>query len=164
MFRDDPGVIIQWEPGAHWFDALVAVAALLCPVFTSIPAFALVLRDALLLLGSASILELDVDGTRVPFPLSSVHSGFFLPDPEIAEQLAELLTKILVEVEVDEGVVDVGDLGKDGGEHEDPGGHVLVLFVEKQEEGHTGIREPGEHEAQADAEKHLEEDAKGGHM
>lgn len=146
-------------------DAWVAAAALLRPVFTPVAAFAVVLRDALLLLGSALIVELDVDGRRVPFPLpeANVHSGFFLPDPEIAEQLAELLPKMLVEVEIDEGVVDVGALGKDGREHEAPGGHVLVPF-ENEEQVHDGIREPGDHEAQADAGKHLEEDAKEEHM
>lgn len=134
IFRDDPGVIIRCEipAGAHWFDASVAAAALLCPVFTSIPAFAPVLRDALLLLGSASILKLDVDGTRVlfPHPEANALSGFFLPEPTTAEQVAELLPNILVEVEVDEGVVDMGALGKEDGEHEAPGGHVLVSFVE----------------------------------
>lgn len=76
--------------GGHWFDALVAAAALLWPVFTSIAVVALVLKDALfLLLGPALILEIDVDGTRVPFPLSdaNVPFGFFLPDPEIAVQV-----------------------------------------------------------------------------
>lgn len=143
----------------------MAAAALLCPVFTSIPAFALVLRDALLLLGSASILELDVDGTRVPFPHPEADalSGFFLPELTTAEQVAELLPKSLVEVEVDEGVVDVGALGKEGGEHEAPGGHVLVSFVENEEEGHNGIRDAGDHKAHADAEEHLEENAKEDH-
>lgn len=110
-------------------------------------------------------MDLDLDGRRVSFPLSeaNVHSGFFLLDPEIVKQVTELLPKILVEAEIDEGVVDVGALGKDGREHEAPGGHVLVPF-ENEEQVHDGIREPGDHKAQADAGKHLEEDAKEEHM
>lgn len=145
---------------------MAAAAALLFPTSTSIPVFALILRDALLPLGSALILELDVDGTRVLFPLSgaNVHSASFLPDPQITEELAELFPKLAIKVKIDEGVVDVGALGKDGGEHEAPGGHVVVPFVENEEEGHDGIREPGDHEAQADAEKHLEEDTEKDHI
>lgn len=106
-------------------------------------------------------MDLDFDGRRVPFPLSevSVHSGFLLPAPETAEQAAELLLKILVEVEIDEGLVDVGGLGKEGSKQEACGGHVLVPF-DKEEEGHNGRGEPGDHEAQGDEAKHLEEDEK----
>lgn len=58
----------------------------------------------------------------------------------------------------------MGALGKEVKSHEALGGHVLLVFLENQEEGHDGIREPGEHKAQADEEKHLEEDAKEDHM
>lgn len=95
---------------------------------------------------------------------ADAHSVFPPLVPEIAEQVLELLLKGLVEVEVDEGVVDVGTLGKEGGKHEDSGGHVVFPFVENEEEGHDCIRGPGDHKTQADAEKHLEEDVKKEHM
>lgn len=84
------------------------------------------------------------------------HSISSQPGPESDEQAAELLLESLVEVEVDEGVVDVGAFGEECGEHKAFGSHVPVVFVENEEEGHNGVRSPGNHKTQADAKKHLE--------
>lgn len=92
--------------------------------------------------------------------VNNPHAVFSPPVPEVAEQVVELLLKCLVEVEVDEGVVDVGALGKEGREHKASRGHVLVPFVENEEEGHDRIGRPGDHKTQADAEKHLEKGCK----
>lgn len=141
----------------HWFDA-----SILCFVFASVPVLAPVLRHTRLLLAAVSLLELDVNGMSVLLANgeANAHSVFPALVPEIEEQVAELFLKSLVEVEVDEGVVDVGTLGKEGGEHEASRGHVAVPFVENEEEGHNCIWGPGDHKTQADAEKHLEEDTK----
>ena len=112
------------------------------------------------LLDAASFLELNVDGERGL--VARPHVDPHLVHPELRvdgeEQTAQLPLESLVEVEVDEGVVDVGAFGEEGREHEARGRHVPVLLVEDEEEGHHGIRGPGDHEAQADAEKHLEEE------
>lgn len=119
-----------------------------------------VLRQTfLLLLDAASFLELNVDGiwglvasgNVDPYPIPSQ------PWPESDKQAAELLLESLVEVEVDEWVVDVGALGEEGWEYKAFRSHVPVFLVENKEEGHNGVRDPGNHKAQADAEKHLRE-------
>lgn len=163
IFHDEPGVVIKREIPAdvHWFDA-----SILCFVFASVPVVALVLRHSRLLLGAVSLLELDVDGMSVLLANgeANAHSVFPPLVPEIEEQMAEFFLKSLVEVEVDEGVIDVGTLGKEGGEHKASGGHVAVPFVENEKEGHNCIRGPGDHKTQADAEKHLEEDTNKDHV
>lgn len=78
---------------------------------------------------------------------------------EKGKQAPQLLLESLVEVEINERVVDVGAFGEERREHEALRSHVPVPFVENEEEGHDGIRRPGNHEAQADAEKHLEEES-----
>lgn len=77
---------------------------------------------------------------------------------ERGQQGFELLLEGLVEVEVNKRVVDVGTFGKEGGENKALGSHVVVLLVEYEEEGHNGIRRPGDDKAQTYAEKHLGEE------
>ena len=112
------------------------------------------------LVGAASLLELNVDGERGLMDRGGVDAHSVSPQPgaERDEQAAQLPLEGLVEVEVDERVVDVGALGEEGGEDEALGGHVPVLLVENEEEGHDGVRGPGDHETQAYAEKHLQEE------
>lgn len=74
------------------------------------------------------------------------------------EQAAQLLLEGLVEVEVDERVVDVRAFGEESREDEALRRHVPRLLVEYEEEGHDGVRRPGDHEPKTDAEEHLEEE------
>lgn len=106
------------------------------------------------------LLELNVDGVRDLMACADVDpdSVSLQLGPERDEHAAQLPLESLVEVEVDERVVDVGAFGEEGGENEALGSHVLVLLVENEEEGHDGVRGPGNHKTEADAEKHLEEE------
>ncbi len=120
-----------------------------------------VLRQTKVLLpDAASFLELNVDGIRglVAHGDVDAHAIPSQLGPEREEQAAQLPLESLVEVEVDERVVDVGAFGEEGGENKTLRSHVPVPFVENEEEGHDGVRRPGDHKTQADAEKHLEEE------
>lgn len=120
-----------------------AAAVVLVSLFALALALALalavssVLRQGLLLFRDAvPLLELDVNGTLglVGHGDVNAHAIAPRPRPHRHEQVAELLLERFVEVEVDEGVVDVGAFGKEGREHEALGGHVPVAFVEDKEE------------------------------
>lgn len=52
----------------------------------------------------------------------------------------------------------MGAFGEEGGENKALRSHVPVLLVENEEEGHDSVRGPGNHETQANAEKHLDEE------
>lgn len=110
-----------------------------------------------LLLDAASFLELDVDGIWSLEARGNVDAYSIPPQlwPKGEKQAAQLPLESLVEVEVDERVVDVGAFGKEGRENKALGSHVPVLLMENEEEGHDSVRRPGNHKAQADAEKHL---------
>lgn len=112
-----------------------------------------------LLPAAALLLELNVDG-QLGLGLRGAAAGAnSVPaqtGPDGEEQAAQLPLERLVEVEVDEGVVDVRAFGEEGRENEALGSHVPRILVEDEEEGHNGVRGPGDHETQADAEKHLE--------
>ena len=112
------------------------------------------------------LLQLDVDGVglcvgRGPGPMeghrvgANAHPLALQPGAEGAQQAAQLAPEASVEVEVDEGVVDMGALGEQSGEHKTPWGHVAVVLVEDEEEGDDGVGSPGQDEAEADAQEHL---------
>lgn len=117
-------------------------------------------QDLVLPADAAPLLELDVNGTLGLVGRRGVnaHPIAPYPGPHCHDQVPELLLESFVEVEVDEGVVDVGAFGKEGREHKALGGHVPVALVEDEEERHDGVRSPGDHEAEADPEKHLWEE------
>lgn len=160
------GVLWGGPPaGVHW-PAVDRVAAGVRHL-----AFALALRPVLrqtevLLLDAASLLELNVDGMGQDLvACADVDTHSISPQlgPDREEQAADLPLKSLVEVEVDEGVVDVGAFGEEGREHKALRSHVVVLLVENEEEGHDSVRGPGNHKTKADAEKHLEEEVTEAH-
>lgn len=141
-----------------------ALAVALTPALAFAASSVLVLGPPeILLLSAASLLQLDVDGVgfdlqarhRVDPHLVASHLG-----PEREEEAPQLLLESLVEVEVDEGVVDVGAFGEQGGEDKALGRHEAGLLVENEEEGDDGVRGPSDDEAHADAEKHLEEEGR----
>lgn len=141
-----------------------AVALAVVPPFALALALGLavssVLGQALLILDAAPLLELNVDGILRLVARGDVNAHAIPPEPrpQRDEQVAKLLLEGLVEVEVDEGVVDVGAFSEEGREHKAFGSHIPVLFVENKEKGHNCVRRPCNHKAQADAEKHLEEE------
>lgn len=114
-------------------------------------------RTQNLLLDAASVLELDVNGVGGLRDDSHVDVHSIAPEfgVEGHEEAAQLPLKGLVEVEVNERVVDVGALGEESRENETLRSHVPVIPVENEQEGNGGVRRPGDHEAQADAEEHL---------
>lgn len=161
---DDGGVIGHGPPAGVNRPAMhtVAVAVRLFASALALTVNSVLRQTKNLLLNAASLLELDVDGVRglmahsdlVPHPVPSQFGA------EREEKATELLLESLVEVKVDEGVVDVGAFGEEGGENKPLWSHVPVVLVENEEEGHDSVRGPGNHKTKADAEKHLEEEVR----
>lgn len=161
FFVQHVGAVPRCGPpaGVHWPAEDPVPAAVRHSASAPTLAVSSVLRQTkALLLDAASLLELDVDGILVYRGDMDAHSVSSQLGPQMEEQAAKLLLESLVKVEVDERVVDVGAFGEEGGEHETLWSHVLGLLVEDEEEGHDGVRRPGNHKTKADAEKHLKEE------
>lgn len=149
----------HWLPADVHRSAVEAIAVAVVPPFALALAVSPLLGQALLL-DAAPLLELNVDGIVRLVARGDVDAHAIPPKPwqQRDEQVAELLLESFVEVEVDERVVDVGAFGEESREHEAFGSHMPVLLVENKEEGHNCVWRPCDHKAQADAEKHLEEE------
>lgn len=160
IVQEGGGILRRGPPADVHRPAVETVAAgLRCFAF-ALTVSSVLRQTKVLLLDTASFLELNVDGIRglVAHGDVDAHAIPSQLGPEREEQAAKLPLKSLVEVEVDERVVDVGAFGEEGGENKALRSHVPVPFVENEEEGHNGVRRPGDHKTQADAEKHLEEE------